>query len=43
MLLPFAKKMGKNIILLSDAGTAQTADLPVATDRLPDELLGCWK
>ena len=28
---------------LALVGTGQTADLPVATDRLPDELLGCWK
>ena len=28
---------------LALAGTAQAADLPVATDRLPDELQGCWK
>jgi hypothetical protein len=31
------------ITSLALAGTAHTADLPVATDRLPDELLGCWK
>ena len=28
---------------LALAGTAHAADLPVATDRLPDELQGCWK
>ena len=38
------KKIAAALITsLGLAGTAQTADLPVATDRLPDELLGCWK
>ena len=31
------------ITSLALAGSAHTADLPVATDRLPDELQGCWK
>ena len=38
------KKIAAALITsLALAGTAHTADLPVATDRLPDELLGCWK